>query len=171
MERYEHFYCRQCSGKLPTCQHCLGTGFEPTRQAQHERMKCLMRFARQYDIALNPDPLAIFQTGSAGMQIWCTPEDRPPAWGEAKMIKGVFSKPCAYVGSAYWQWTNDDDEVNVIKAIGISTDAYFLRDHRLVAREVIRNRPADIEWLKAKIEWLWKMTEVTWPMPPIVVEK
>ena len=57
-------------------------------------MKPVLDLARQLDIATNPHPSAIFETGNGGFQVWCTPQGR----NGISMIPGTFSKPCEYVG-------------------------------------------------------------------------
>ena len=136
--------------------------------SEHLRMKSILDRARLLDIASNSDPLAVFEAGSAGFQVWCIPEDYPGGlWEQVaeRMIAGAFSKPCAYVGSCYWHWEDEQ-----ITGLVISTDAYLLRDPRLVTGKELHNRPEDIHWLKQKIEWLWRISEVMWPMPPLIVE-
>jgi hypothetical protein len=105
------------------------------------------------DIASNPAPEAIFDAGSAGVQIWCTPEDHPKGWEDVVMTTGAFSKPCEYVASVCWGW-----EGEMITHLLLSTDAYALaqkiRNH---------NRPADIAWAMRKIRWLFKQVNLACP--------
>jgi len=133
-----------------------------TIQSEHYRMKPVLDLARQLDIATHPDPRAIFEAGSGGFQIWCTPSDHPEGWNGIVMNAGAFSKPCEYVGSVNWVW---DDES--IVALEIDTSAYALADQMPdeycnlediptgFNRRTIFNRDADIEWLKKKIAWLF----------------
>ena len=72
--------------------------------SEHLRMKPVLDLARKLDIATNPDQEALFEAGSAGFQVWCTPEDHPAGWEGVPMISGTFSKPCEYVGGAHWKW-------------------------------------------------------------------
>jgi hypothetical protein len=125
-------------------------------------MKPVLDLARQLDIATNPDPAAIFEAGSGGFQVWCTPRDHPKGWDGIAMNPGAFTKPCEYVGSVHWQW--DEDR---IVALEIETSAYALADQKPAEfrqemhlslndnRRTIFNRDADIEWLKEKITWLF----------------
>jgi hypothetical protein len=103
----------------------------------------------------NPAPAALFEAGSGGFQIWCTPEDNPgELWSKVEMIAGAFSKPCEYVASAPWKWAEEGEPT--IIGIALSTDAYALRDARLIKAGEGHNRPEDIAWAKRKIEWLWQ---------------
>ncbi len=139
-------------------------------QSEHQRMKPVLDFARQLDIATNPKPEAIFEAGNGGFQLWCTPEDHPEGWDDITMNAGAFSKPCEYVGSVLWKW--DDDQ---IVALEIETSAYALADQRPgefcnltdipqgFHRRTIFNRKADLEWLKEKVTWLFSRAGV--PLP------
>jgi len=62
-------------------------------------MQPVLDLARRLDIATNPEPQAIFEAGTAGFQIWCTPADHPKGWEGVVMTAGAFSKPCEYVAS------------------------------------------------------------------------
>lgn len=138
--------------------------------AEHRKMAPLLEAARQLDIATNPAPAALFEAGSGGFQIWCTPEDNPgELWSKVEMIAGAFSKPCEYVASIHWEWSEGDDPA--IIGIALSTEAYALRDARLIKASEIRNRPEDIAWAKRKIEWLWQASTAGGAMPPIVVDE
>jgi hypothetical protein len=144
-------------------------------QSQHQYMKPVLDLARQLDIATNPDPSAIFEPGSGGFQVWCTPTDRPQGWNGITMNAGAFAKPCEYVGSVLWKW--DDEQ---IVALEIQTSAYALADQKPgeycnlqqipagLHRRTIFNREADIEWLKEKITWLFWEAGV--PLPPFAHE-
>jgi hypothetical protein len=57
----------------------------------HRRMAPLLEAAREFDIATNPHPAALFEAGSAGLQIWCTPTDSPGGlWEQVQMDAGAF---------------------------------------------------------------------------------
>jgi hypothetical protein len=72
-------------------------------------MASLLEVAREFDMATNPHPAALFEAGSAGLQIWCTPEDHPGGlWNQVQMDAGAFSKPCEYLASAHWQWSEEE---------------------------------------------------------------
>ena len=129
---------------------------------EHQRLKPVLDLARQLDIASNPDPRAIFEAGSGGFQIWCTPRDHPKGWNGIVMNSGAFSKPCEYVGGVHWKWQEE-----TIVALEIETSAYALADQKPdeycnltdipdeFRRRTIFNRDADIEWLKEKVTWLF----------------
>ena len=132
---------------------------------QHHLMKPVLDQARVFDIATNPDPHAIFEAGSGGFQVWCTPNDHPRGWNGIQMISGTFSKPCEFVGSVIWKW---DDQERIV-ALQIETSAYALRDrypdkytgHPLVnKRASIYNRSDDLKWLKKKVAWLFERAGV-----------
>jgi hypothetical protein len=141
--------------------------------SEHQRMKPVLILARQLDIATNPHPTAIFDAGSAGFQVWCTPDDHPEGWDGIPMDKGAFSKPCQYVGSVGWKWEGEE-----IVALEISTTAYALADHKPNEysrhpqpepdRKTIYNRMADTEWLIEKVEQLFSQAGVF--MPPCEIE-
>ena len=120
---------------------------------EHRRMKPVLDLARRLDIATNPEPGAIFEAGTAGFQIWATPQDRPRGWDGVVMTAGAFSKPCEYVASVSWGW-----EGETISHLVLSTDAYALG-----RSERSHNRRADLAWAKRKIRWLFKQTGVECP--------
>jgi hypothetical protein len=144
--------------------------------SEHQRMKPVLDLARQLDIATNPHPSAIFEAGSGGFQVWCTPQDHPRDWNGISMFSGAFSKPCEYVGSVHWQW--DDDK---IIGLQIETTAYALAEQNPdkycnlqeipdgFNRRMIFNRNADIVWLKEKVVWLFETAGV--PCPPFEYEQ
>lgn len=146
-----------------------------SHHAEHMRLKPVLDLARQLDIATNPGPAALFEAGSAGFQVWCTPDDHPKGWEDIQMIPGTFSKPCEYAGSAHWKW---EDET--IVALAIETSAYALSDQkpdeycdwreipRGEKRRTIFNRDEDIAWLREKITWLFEQAGV--PLLPFEYE-
>jgi len=118
-----------------------------------------MRLARQYDFATNPAPEAIFEAGTGGFQIWCTPEDHPKGWDGITMNAGDFSKPCEFVGSVHWKW--DDEKIT---GIVLETDSYALSGKLHDGdRHKCHNRKEDIEWAKKKIRWLFTKAELSMP--------
>jgi hypothetical protein len=138
-----------------------------TYHTEHLRLKPVLELARQFDIATNAHPQAIFEAGCGGFQVWCTPDDHPQGWNEIRMNSGAFSKPCEYAGGAHWKWENDK-----IVALEIETTAYALADQKpdkYRSHRAITNRAADIEWLKQKIAWLFEKASV--PLLPITFEE
>ena len=125
---------------------------------ENRRMKPVLDTARQFDVADNPAPEAIFESGSAGFQIWCTPENHPQGWNDVPMDAGTFCKPCAYVSSVHWGWEGES-----ITHLVLSTDAYALREHLGGSYADIHNRPEDIAWATCKIRWLFTQAGVTVP--------
>ena len=119
--------------------------------SEHRRLRPVLDLARRLDIATNPAPEAIFEAGTAGFQLWCTPNNHPKGWDGILMTAGAFSKPCEYVASVNWGW-----EGETITHLLLSPDAYALghnqRNH---------NRPADLAWAKRKIRWLFKNAGVS----------
>ena len=134
-----------------------------TYASEHQRMEAVLHLARCMDIATNPDPEAIFEAGSGGFQIWCTPDDHPEGWDDVPMTQGAFSKPCSYAASVCWGWEGER-----ITHLFLSTDAYDLSDHHKPGRYEYHNRPGDIAWAKEKIDWLFRQSDVL--LPPIQVE-
>ena len=148
-----------------------------SHHSEHQKtMKPVLDLARKLDIATNPHPAAIFEAGSGGFQVWCTPQDHPKGWDGIVMHPGAFSKPCEYVGSVHWKWEED-----TIVGLEIETSAYALADQkpdefcnltdipRDFQRRTIFNRDADIEWLKEKITWLFRQAGV--PLPPFAYKQ
>lgn len=136
--------------------------------SEHRRMKPVLEKAKEYSIADNPSPEALFEAGNSGFQIWCTPDDHPAGWEEVKMIAGSFKKPCSFIASATWEW---DDET--ITGILLSTDAFDLHDHCIKNKiphriDLWKNRPEDIEWAIKKIGWLFAQANI--PVPTIHIE-
>jgi hypothetical protein len=144
--------------------------------SEHKRLQPVLAMARKFDIATNPAPEALFEAGSGGFQIWCSPEDRPKGWDSVPMDMGAFAKPCAFVASVWWGWepvlgTSDETESVSSEAIThlcLETDASDLRATKQRPPRV-RNRPGDIRWAKQKIRWLFQQAGVT--CPPIRVER
>lgn len=83
------------------------------------------------------------------------------------MDAGAFSKPCAFVASAYWQWS--EGEQPTVIGILLSTDAYDLQRAGLLKKGEIHNRPEDLAWAEEKLTWLWQASRAEGPMPPVVV--
>ena len=147
-----------------------------SHHSEHQKIKPVLDLARELDIATNPHPAAIFEAGSGGFQVWCTPYDHPTGWNDIAMNSGSFSKPCEYVGSVHWKW--DEDR---IVAFEIETSAYALADQKPNEfsqemnlslddnRRTIFNRDADIEWLQEKITWLFAEAGV--PLLPFEYEQ
>ena len=147
---------------------------KPSYSSEHRRLKPVMEAARRLDVGTNPAPDAIFEAGSAGFQIWCTPAEHPEGWDAvaATMFPGAFSKACEYVASVKWHW---DDET--IVGLNLSTAAYALADRMpdiytssetrkaVHAKQSIFNRPEDIAWAMKHIHRLFKLANV--PTPPI----
>lgn len=143
--------------------------------SEHHRMRPVLDLARALDIAGNPDPAALYEAGSGGFQVWCTPQDHPRGWEDIRMQAGAFSKPCEYVGSVHWKW---EDEA--IVAVQIETCAYALMDQKPDEygshlepadgdpRATIHNRPDDLAWLAEKVAWLFEKAGI--PLPPLVHE-
>ena len=135
--------------------------------SEHMRLKPVLDLARQLDIAVNPEPCAVYEAGSAGFQVWCTPQDYPKGWDGIQMVPGTFSKPCEYVGSIHWKWEGEE-----IVALEIETAAYALAEQKPAEfcelseiprgekRRTIFNRDADIEWLLEKVAWLFAQAGV-----------
>ena len=141
-----------------------------TYPSEHRRMRPVLDKARALDIATNPTPRAIFEAGTAGFAIWCTPGDHPRGWEDVPMTKGAFSKPCAYVASVRWGWRGKR-----ITHLRLSTYAYELADYLGDAvgaqsdeRYACYNRPEDIVWAKRKIAFLFAQAGVH--VPPIQIE-
>ena len=150
------------------------TPLRPSYSSEHRRLKPVMEAARRLDVGTNPAQDALFEAGSAGFQIWCTPAEHPEGWDEVAptMFPGAFSKACEYVASVNWHW---DDET--IVGLNLSTAAYALADRMpdiytssetrkaVHAKQSIFNRPEDIAWAMKHIHRLFKLANV--PTPPI----
>jgi hypothetical protein len=154
------------------------TTLKPSFASEHRRMQPVLEMARKLDIGANPAPDALFEAGSAGFQIWCTPADFPEGWEQvvATMFPGAFAKDCAYVASVHWRW-----EGECIVGLNLSTAAYALADtlnerftdsetrHAVNGKQTIYNRPEDLAWAQKQIHRLFHLAGV--PTPPIYVEK
>lgn len=134
--------------------------------SEHRRLKPILDKARRLDIATHPGPNSLFESLTAGFNLWCTPDDHPDGWESIPMDAGAFAKPCEYVGTATWGWTDER-----ITHIELETDAYALRDHdRSEANrgpDAYRDRPYDIAWAATKVAWLFSLAGMA--CPPIVV--
>lgn len=129
---------------------------------EHKRMRPVLDLARKLDIATNPEPDALYESGSGGFQIWCTPEDHPQGWEGVPMNMGAFAQPCAFVGSVIWGWEGEK-----ITHLELETEAYDLRLGKQ-RPPWTRNRPEDITWAREKTHWLFERAGV--PCPSIYVE-
>lgn len=123
---------------------------------EHKRLEPVLQMCRVLDIATSPSPFALFESGSGGFQVYCTPQDNPGGdWLKVKdyMIAGAFAKPCAFLGEAAWHW---EDET--ITGVDIGTYAYHLKDYLPTQYTLgsIHNRKDDLAWLKKKITKLFK---------------
>ena len=142
---------------------------KPGYASEHRRMLPVMNKARELDIATNPAADAIFEAGSAGFQIWCTPEDNlGGAWQKVTMFAGAFAQPCENVASVCWKWGEGDDEERIV-GLSLTTSAYALDPEHILPAKDICNRQADIVWAKKHIHRLFKLAGV--PVPPIYVEQ
>ncbi len=135
-----------------------------TYESEHRRLRPVLEKARRLDIGEHPAPHAIFDPLLAGFNLWCTPDDHPNGWDDVPMDAGAFSKPCEYVGTATWGWTDE-----CITHVELETDAYALSDRDKGERHhrEYHNRPEDVEWCTQKILWLFSLAGV--PCPPIRV--
>lgn len=124
-------------------------------------------FVRNYDIATNPAPEAIFDPLTSGFNIWATPEDHPAGheWNEVVefMDQGAYTKKCAFVGTAWW---NSHEGV-----LELDTDAYIMQDRLGWKPREIANRFHDVEWCKRKIEWVFEKMGATCPPIKVVEDK
>lgn len=122
-------------------------------------------FIRDYDIATNPNPEAIFDPLTSGFNIWATPTDHPAGheWNEVVgfMDQGAYTKKCAFVGTAWYDAHNG--------VIELESDAYILND-RLGVKN-FHNRPDDTAWLLTKIGWVFGKMGVTCPPIKVVEDK
>jgi hypothetical protein len=67
--------------------------------SKHHSLQQMFNLRCQLDIATNLASEAIgkivrAEAGSAGVQVWCIPDDHPKGWEGVIMNAGVFSKPC-----------------------------------------------------------------------------
>lgn len=142
----------------------------PSYSSEHRRMKPVLDLARKLDVGHNPAPEALFEAGSAGFQIWCSPQDNPGGqWAEVRMFPGAFPKAAEYVASVHWKW-NDE----TIVGLEVSTCAYALADRfpetfsespiaARLGKQSIRNRPEDLAWAEAKIQILFHLAGLRLP--------
>jgi hypothetical protein len=131
-------------------------------------MAPLVEAASNFNIATNPHPAALYEASPGGLQLWCTPDDNPgDLWNSVHMVKGVFAKPCAFVGGMLWQCSRGGDPV--VLHLLLTTIAYALCEENLVKLDAIHNRPDDIAWARQKLSWLWQASVASQEMPPIVV--
>ncbi|MDX1522976.1 MAG: hypothetical protein R3264_15210 [Anaerolineae bacterium] len=71
--------------------------------SEHQRLRPVLKKARDLNISSNPAPEALFDPLPAGFNIWATPEDHPEGWEDIEMDQAAFSKPCAFVASVVWR--------------------------------------------------------------------
>jgi len=154
------------------------TTLKPSFASEHRRIQPVLEMARKLDIGTNPASDALFEAGSAGFQIWCTPADYPEGWEQVvtKMFPGAFAKDCAYVASVHWRW-----EGECIVGLNLSTAAYALADtltehftdsetrRDVNGKQTIYNRPDDLAWAQKQIHRLFRLAGMH--TPPIYVEQ
>ncbi len=148
---------------------------KPCYASEHRRMKPVLDAARRLDVGSNPAPEALFEAGSAGFQIWCSPSDNPGGpWQEIQMFPGAFAKPVEYVASVHWKW---DDEA--IIGLEVSTCAYALADRfpdrfsaspiaRRLGKQPIQNREEDLAWTRKKIQVLFRIAGLPVPLISVI---
>jgi len=134
-------------------------------------MKPVLDMSRKLDVGHNPAPEALFEAGSAGFQIWCSPSDNPGGqWKEVRMFPGAFPKAAEYVASVHWKWVDE-----TIVGLELSTCAYALADRfpeafsespiaARLGKQSIRNRPEDLTWAEAKIQTLFELARIHLPV-------
>lgn len=124
-------------------------------------IRTMVQFVTSLDIAYNPEPAALFDPLLQGFNLYCIPSDHPGGdWEKIKdkMIAGAFSKRCAFVGTAFYDWQADK--------IDLSTDAYALRDYLPEYRargSSIHNRQDDIKWAIDKVKWVFEQIGIKCP--------
>lgn len=145
--------------------------------SEHRRLKPVIDMARKLDVS-KKDPRCLYEAGSGGFQIYCTPTDNPGGdWEKIKdkMSAGAFDKPAEYLASVTWRWMDE-----TVVGVFISTEAYALKDHLpdqysqslIVDRmglKSIRNRPEDVNWARKKVIDLFCMAGI--PAPAIFIEE
>ena len=142
----------------------------PSYSSEHRRMKPVLDMTRKLDVGNNPASEALYEAGSAGFQIWCSPQDNPGGkWSEVQMFPGAFQKPAEYVAAVHWKW-NDE----AIVGLELSTCAYALADRfptefsespiaTRLGKQSIRNRAEDLAWARRKILRLFDLAGVSVP--------
>ena len=133
-------------------------------------MKPVLDLARRLDVGNNQAANALYEAGSAGFQIWCSPQDNPGGkWNEVQMFPGAFPKPAEYVASVHWKWEDES-----IVGLEVSTCAYALADRfptdfsespiaARLGKRSIRNRSEDLAWARRKILYLFQMAGISAP--------
>ena len=149
----------------------------------HSCVSALVEAAIVYDIASNKDPRALFEAGPGGLQLWCTEADNPGGlWSRVEMKKGIYTKPCAFLGAVRWQGSASGRSVDADVdgnrgtrawpvTLVLTTIAYALCDKHLVAMEAIHNRAEDVAWARRKMGWLWEASDATGPMLQLSVRQ
>lgn len=150
---------------LAPCRVCYNRT-HMTYESEHRRMRPVLEKARRLDISQEPAPKALYDPLLSGSNIWCTPDDHPAGWEGVKMDAGAFSRPCEYVATVTWGWTDER-----ITHVELETEAYALRDRDQGRRPMrfYRNRTEDVAWAKAKVEWLFQLAGME--CLPILVDK
>jgi len=143
---------------------------QPSYSSEHRRMKPVLDVARRLDVGRNPAVEALYEAGSAGFQIWCSPQDNPSGkWNEVQMFPGAFAKPAEYVASVHWKWKDE-----AIVGLEVSTCAYALADRfpaefsespiaARLGKQSIRNRSEDLGWTRRKILTLFQLAGIESP--------
>ena len=137
-----------------------------TYSSEHRRLAPVLELACKMDIGINPEQDAIFDPGMGGFAIWCTPQDNPGGkWKDVQdmMDAGAFTKPCEWVASAIWGWTETPDGP-VVDHLVLTTTAYALNQ----PGSPRHNHSDDVAWAKTKIKWLFERAGV--PCPEIQVD-
>lgn len=135
------------------------------RWMHQRKLEQLQAAIRQgLDITHFAHPEAVYEISGLVIQVYALPDDHPADWPEqVQYIQGAFCQPCALVGGFSWELGEGAGSDHLL----LSTTPYALRDAGGAAPLV--NRPADLEWIKAKTAALFEKAGLE--CPPIQLEQ
>ena len=96
----------------------------------------------------------LYDARSGVINVWCSPDDKPPCW-DVKIMPGGLSHPREYVGALGWDWLNDDQA-----ELHVEAAPYALLDHRR-RRSLSEQEWQDIlAWLREKAMGLVRLARL-----------
>jgi hypothetical protein len=80
-------------------------------RASRQLVQKILAVGREFDVEKG----GLFESASGGVQIWCSPEDKPRGWDQP-ITRGAFPEPRELVGCLSWEWTGDDEVTLTVEA-------------------------------------------------------
>lgn len=115
-----------------------------------EIWKGMLKAARNFDIQNG----GFFDARSGCVNVWASPNDKPPSWSDVVITKGELNYPRSYVGGVYAKINDDFVELE------ISVTPYSRWDHEKRVSRLDRTPNIDeFEWVASKVDNLIEISE------------